>query len=192
MGTQSDRGSKQGPQDRGMVYIPPSAQRLARKVGLAGQSTIRAVTNPSDRAPSISRVSRRVIGSVCVPRGECNRLSAPVLKGKRCEMRQFAWLCWLVVFLPAVLSAGQIYGSVTSGGRAVPRVGLAVTCGGSVTPGTTADDGTYRMNVPQGRCKFEVTGHQGAYAEIVSYPNPTEHNFDLVRRPDGNFELRSR
>ena len=109
-------------------------------------------------------------------------------------MRQCAWLCWAGLFLPALLSAGQIYGSVTSDGRAVPRAGITVNCGGAVTSGATAADGSFRMNVPQqGRCRFGLSGYQGGpSADVFSYPNPTQYDFDLVRRPDGNYELRRR
>ena len=109
-------------------------------------------------------------------------------------MRQCVWLCWAGVVLPAVLSAGQIYGSLTAGGRAIPRAGITINCGGAVTAGATADDGSYRMNVPQqGRCTFELPGYQGRpSAGVFSYPNPAQYDFDLVRRPDGNYELRRR
>jgi hypothetical protein len=104
------------------------------------------------------------------------------------------WICGLGFLVPAVLSAGQIYGSVTSGGRAVPKADIDVRCGGAVTNGTTAADGSYRINVPQqGRCMLEMPGYPGRpSAEVFSYTNPTQHDFDLVRRPDGNFELRRR
>jgi hypothetical protein len=50
------------------------------------------------------------------------------------------------------------------------------------------------MNVPQqGRCTFELAGYQGRpSADVFSYPNPAQYDFELVRRPDGNYELRRR
>jgi hypothetical protein len=109
-------------------------------------------------------------------------------------MRQFIRLCGAVFFLPAFLFAGQIYGSVTAGGRAVPKAVISVKCGGAVTTGATADDGSYRMNVPQqGRCTFELSSYRGQpSADVFSYPNPAQYDFDLVRRSDGNYELRRR
>src|SRR5690349_16887437 len=104
-------------------------------------------------------------------------------------MRHFIGLCWVGFFLPAFLAAGQIYGSVTTGGRAVPRARIAVTCGGAITPAATADDGSYRMNVPQqGRCTMEISSYPGRpSAAVFSYPNPTQYDFDLVRRSDGSY-----
>jgi hypothetical protein len=109
-------------------------------------------------------------------------------------MRRGTWLWCAAVFLPAGLSAGQIYGSLTFGGRPVPRAGFTVNCGGAVSAGAAADDGSYRIYVPQqGRCRFELAGYQGRpAADVFSYPNPTQYDFELVRRPDGGYELRRR
>jgi len=109
-------------------------------------------------------------------------------------MQYVTRLCCVGFFFPVSLSAGQIYGSVTTGGRAIARVGVAVSCGGAVTTGVTADDGSYRMNIPQqGRCRFEIPNYQGRpSADVFSHPNPAQYDFDLVRRPDGSYELRRR
>lgn len=90
--------------------------------------------------------------------------------------------------------AGQMYGSVSEGGRGVGAARIEIDCAGNVTPGETASDGSYRVNVPQeGRCTFTVILQQRRASIVVfSYPNPAKYDFELVRRPDGNLELRRR
>jgi hypothetical protein len=104
------------------------------------------------------------------------------------------WLFLGAALFPAILPAGQVYGSVTAGGHAVPRAGVTIRCGGAVSSGGTADDGSYRVNVPQqGRCTLELAGYQGPpSAEVFSYANPARYDFDLVRLPNGRYELRRR
>jgi hypothetical protein len=104
------------------------------------------------------------------------------------------WLCLVAALFPAALAAGQVYGTVTAGGKPVNRVSVTIRCGGAVTSGTTVDDGSYRINVPQqGRCTLELTGFQGGpSAEVFSYANPARYDFDLVHLPDGRYQLRRR
>jgi hypothetical protein len=111
-------------------------------------------------------------------------------------MRQLKCFCLGIALLfPAALYAGQIYGSVTSSGKAVARAAFEIRCGQAVTPGTTAADGSYRINVPQqGQCTLTLTGYAGRPSAVVfSYPNPSQFDFELVG-PDagGNYTLRRR
>lgn len=100
----------------------------------------------------------------------------------------------IVLLFPALLQAGQIYGSVSSSGAGVGGAVIEISCGAVNTPGTTARDGSYRINVPpQGQCRLTLTGYAGAPSYIVfSYANPSQYDFELVRRPDGTYELRKR
>jgi hypothetical protein len=101
---------------------------------------------------------------------------------------------WSVGLLPAVAAAGQIYGSLTTGREPAANARVEINCGGAVTRAITSGDGSYRAAVPQqGRCTLTVPTFRGSPAvQIVSYPNPAQYDFDLIRRSDGNFELRRR
>jgi hypothetical protein len=109
-------------------------------------------------------------------------------------MRPFKYSCVaLVVFFSSIAYAGQVLGSVTFSGRALPSAGFQITCGGATTDGATASDGSFRINVPQqGQCTFTLVGYAGATAVVFSYPNPSHYDFELVRMPDGNYTLRKR
>ena len=110
-------------------------------------------------------------------------------------MRQHTFFCLGIVLLfPAVLYAGQIYGSVTSAGKGVPQAGVEINCEGIITRGVTAGDGSYRINVPQqGQCRLTLSGYTGAPSAVVfSYPNPSQYDFELLRHDDGNYEIRKR
>lgn len=109
-------------------------------------------------------------------------------------MRHFKWFCLGIILVPSLLHAGQISGSITREGAGVAGAAITINCAGAITNGATAGDGNYRINVgPQGQCSLTLTGYTGQPSAIVfSYPNPAQYNFELVHRPDGNFELRRR
>jgi hypothetical protein len=100
----------------------------------------------------------------------------------------------LLLLLSSMAYAGQILGSVTTSGKGLSGAGIQVTCGGSAIPGSTASDGSYRINVPQqGQCTFTLVGYAGAPSAIVfSNPNPSHYDFELVHIANGNYELRKR
>ena len=109
-------------------------------------------------------------------------------------MQKLKYLCLGVMLVPCALSAGQVYGSVTSSGSGVARAAVEIHCGQATSSGSTAGDGSYRINVPQqGQCSLTLPGYSGRPSAVVfSYPNPSQYDFDLVRRPDGSYELRRR
>lgn len=92
------------------------------------------------------------------------------------------------------LHAGQIYGSLSSSGKPVAAAPLVVSCSGVETKGITMADGTYRVNVaPEGRCTLSLSSYVGTPSVVVfSYDKPTLYDLEVVRRPDGSFELRIR
>ena len=109
-------------------------------------------------------------------------------------MRPLLYLCLPVALLvPAVVHAGQIYGSIVSGGRGVGRTPLEVNCGGNKTPGVTGPDGSYRINVPQqGQCTLTLPDQPGGPSAVIfSSPNPAAYNYELVPR-QGTSELQRR
>jgi hypothetical protein len=94
----------------------------------------------------------------------------------------YCLVLFLCVCLPVALHAGQIYGFIVQqNGSPLASAPIELNCGGQPIRGTTAADGTYRINVPQqGPCKLVLPNHGGASANIVSYPNPSQYNFQLV------------
>ncbi len=104
---------------------------------------------------------------------------------------------WLVLalFVPAVLYAGQIYGTIVSEGQGVKGVNVEIQCGKEApVTGSTAADGSYRINVPQqGQCTLALPSYEGRpSATVFSSPNPALYNFELTKLADGKYELRRR
>jgi hypothetical protein len=111
-------------------------------------------------------------------------------------MKSVKHLCLaLLLFAPAVLYAGQIYGTIVSDGKPLKSASIEIQCGkeGAVT-GSTAGDGAYRINVPQeGQCTFALPTFEGRpSATVFSSPNPASYNFELAKLADGKYELRRR
>jgi hypothetical protein len=103
------------------------------------------------------------------------------------------WLL-LVLIAPVVLDAGQIYGTIVSEGQGVKSVSVEIKCGDEApVTGSTAADGSYRINVPQqGQCTLALPSYEGRPSAVIfSSPNPASYNFDLVK-VDGKYELRRR
>ena len=111
-------------------------------------------------------------------------------------MRSTKYVCVLLVLCaPALLEAGQIYGTIVSEGKGVQSANVEIKCGAAEpVTGATAADGAYRINVsPQGQCTLTLPGYAGPpSAAIFSGPNPALYNFELVKLGDGKFELRRR
>ena len=97
--------------------------------------------------------------------------------------------------LSAVLSAGQIYGTIVADNQPVKDTDIEIKCGDEAPlKGKTAADGAYRMNVPQqGQCALTLPTYAGKpSATIFSTPNPALYNFAVVKNADGKFELKRR
>ena len=95
----------------------------------------------------------------------------------------------------AVLSAGQIYGTIVADGQPVKDTDIEIKCGDEAPlKGKTAADGAYRINVPQqGQCALTLPTYEGKpSATIFSTPNPALYNFALVKNAEGKFELKRR
>ena len=101
----------------------------------------------------------------------------------------------LALLSPAVLDAGQIYGTIVSAGQAVKGTSVEIQCAKEEpVAGSTTADGSYRLNVPQqGQCTLALPAYQGRpTVTIFSGPNPTLYNFELTKLADGTYELRRR
>ena len=111
-------------------------------------------------------------------------------------MKPVKGLCLAVLlFAPAVLYAGQIYGTIVSDGQPLKGANIEIQCGTeAAVTGSTAGDGAYRINVPQqGQCTFVLPTFEGRpSATVFSSPNPASYNFELAKGGDGKYELRRR
>jgi hypothetical protein len=112
-------------------------------------------------------------------------------------MRPFkAGLCFaFALSASAVLSAGQIYGTIVADNQPVKDTDIEIKCGEEAAlKGKTAADGAYRINVPQeGQCALTLPTYEGRpSATIFSTPNPALYNFAVVKNAEGKFELKRR
>jgi len=100
-----------------------------------------------------------------------------------------------LLFCSAVVYAGQLYGTIVFEGQGVKSVAIEVQCGKEEpVAGTTAADGSYRINVPQqGQCTLRLPSYEGRpSAAVFSGPNPAAYNYELVKLADGKYELKRR
>jgi hypothetical protein len=98
----------------------------------------------------------------------------------------------VLIVCPVCLYAGPIFGSIFFNNAALRGASIQISCGGSVVAsGSTLDDGSYRINVPnEGRCTLSVTSNNiQASADVVSSSSASRFNFVVVRR-NGGYELR--
>jgi hypothetical protein len=111
-------------------------------------------------------------------------------------MKSVKGLCLAIVLVaPAILHAGQIYGTIVSDGQPVKGASIEIQCGKeAAVTGSTAGDGAYRINVPhEGQCTFALPTFEGRpSATVFSGPNPASFNFELAKAADGKYELRRR
>lgn len=110
-------------------------------------------------------------------------------------MKPLAPLFLFALLFSAVVSAGQIYGTIVLDGQGLKSAAIEIQCGkDAAITGTTAADGSYRINVsPQGQCTLTLPGYEGRpSAAIFSGPNPAAYNYELVKLANGKFELKRR
>ena len=100
-------------------------------------------------------------------------------------MKMFAVLAFLLAGASAA-AAAEIHGTVSDGGKPVPKgVSLKLDCGGSSAQASTDDFGSYSLKIgATGECKLTVD-YQGASASLgVSlYDRPSR--YDLAVSKDG-------
>ena len=123
-------------------------------------------------------------------------MGLPRLQYREPSMKPLATSVVVVTLLfSAVVSAGQIYGTIVLEGQGVKSAGIEIQCGKeAAVTGTTAADGSYRINVSQqGQCTLTLPSYEGRpSAAIFSGPNPAAYNYELVKLANGKFELKRR
>ncbi len=103
--------------------------------------------------------------------------------------RELIFLGALGCALP--LCGGQIFGTLTEGGKAVASgAEVVVDCSGEQVKGKTDNFGAYRVNVQKtGRCTFTLTYKgQKPTATIPSLSEPVTADFELQMQ-DGKYKL---
>jgi len=102
-------------------------------------------------------------------------------------------LCGMAL-LPFLAQGGQIYGSLTSAGKAAAGAAITVSCAGAESKTATGPDGTYRVTIPQqGRCTVSLPGFAGTPSVVVfSLDKPALYDLEASKRPDGNYDLKIR
>ena len=112
------------------------------------------------------------------------------------RMKPFARISLAFILLvPAIAFAGQIYGTIVFEGQGLKNAAVEIQCGKEeAVKGTTATDGSYRMNVPQqGQCTLTLPSYEGRpSASVFSGPNPASYNYELTKHSDGKYELKRR
>ena len=112
------------------------------------------------------------------------------------RMKPFVTVCLaLLLLVPAIVDAGQIYGSIVFEGKGLKSAAIEIQCGkDEPVKGTTGADGSYRINVTQqGQCTIALPGYEGhPSASIFSGPNPAAFNYELTKLADGKYELKRR
>ena len=103
---------------------------------------------------------------------------------------RIACLSGAALLIAVSADAGAIYGSILFNGAGLKGGAITITCGGETVKGATLDDGSYRINAPEGRCTFTVAGGFGmASAEVTSASSATRYSFEVVKGGSG-YELR--
>lgn len=100
-------------------------------------------------------------------------------------------LIWILLFVPSIIMAGEIYGTIAMGKRPVGQGWIIeVKCGTSVVRTRTDRYGSYSIYIHEtGRCELRVYGVKGI---VMVYSTKTPVRYDLVILKDqkGNRYLR--
>jgi hypothetical protein len=101
----------------------------------------------------------------------------------------------LLVFLsiPSLGLAAQLYGTLRESDKPVgPNIRVEAVCGSSTYPAVTDNYGSYKLFAREiGKCALRVYyKNQVPQITIDSYNDPTHYDFDLIRQPDGHYQLR--
>ncbi len=101
----------------------------------------------------------------------------------------------LYCFFPSLGFAAQVYGTLRESDRPVgPKVPVKVVCGSSTYTAATDNYGSYKLYAKETvKCTLRVV-YQGQEPQtsIDSYNDPAHYDFDLIRQPDGHYQLRRR
>jgi hypothetical protein len=108
-------------------------------------------------------------------------------------MKTLLPLVLLVVLVPSLAAAGEIYGTIKESGKPV-KDGLKVelACGGKTVAGETDKFGAYRLFASEeGKCTLTVAiGNERPSITVNSFQDSARYNLVLERK-DGKYTLRT-
>ena len=99
----------------------------------------------------------------------------------------------LLVAVPSVVTAGEIYGSIKEAGKPVKEgIKVEVACGAKAVAGETDKNGAYRLFAQeQGKCTLTVRiGSEAPSIAVHSFEDSARYNLVLEKK-DGKYVLRS-
>ena len=100
------------------------------------------------------------------------------------------WLAGLLLICTPAL-AGEMYGTITSGGKPVDGVAVEANCGGKSYPTKTDKSGSYHLAVQEkGKCTLTVKyQNQSPSIEVASYDEGVQVDLVLEAK-DGAVSLK--
>ncbi len=108
-------------------------------------------------------------------------------------MKKIVTTLMLLLVLPTVAAAGEVYGKITSGGKAVGEgTEVSAKCGAKAYPAVKTDKtGSYHLVIGEsGKCTLTVAKQgQSATVEIVSYDEGAQADLVLETK-DGKLTAR--
>ncbi len=111
-------------------------------------------------------------------------------------MKAAAFALLLFCSFPSPGFAAQVYGTLRESDKPVgPNVRVDVVCGKSTYSAVTDNYGSYKLFAKEtGKCTLRVYYANKIPTEttIDSYSDPVHYDFDLIRLPDGRYQLRRR
>jgi hypothetical protein len=100
-------------------------------------------------------------------------------------MKRMCLILLLVGSFAVPSFAGKVYGSISEGGKAVPKdVKVEVTCGANTVAATTDATGSYSVFVAdKGKCSLKVHYQNQAPAlEITSFETSVQYDLTLEKQ----------
>jgi hypothetical protein len=114
---------------------------------------------------------------------------------KECRMKVAALALVLLCIVPCLAFGAQIYGTLRESNRPVgPNVPVDLDCNNNRYPTKTDNYGSYKLYARETtKCTLTVT-YKGSSPStpVVSYDDPAHYDFDLIRQPDGKYQLQRR
>jgi hypothetical protein len=139
----------------------------------------------ASEASRAARGARRPrVGAECVYNGE--------VCGTEGDMKTLTLSALLLVAAPALVGAGEIYGSIKEDGKPVKEgVKVEVACAGKTVAGETDKNGAYRLFAQEeGKCTLTVRiGDEAPSIAVDSFEDSARYNLVLEKK-DGKYVLR--
>jgi len=108
-------------------------------------------------------------------------------------MRALLLSVMLLVLVPSLAAAGEVYGTIKEGGKPVKDgLKVALACGAKTVEGDTDKFGGYRLFAPQeGKCTLTLrVGEETPSVTLQSFEDSARYNL-LLERKDGKYILRT-